>query len=64
MSIWNTIEQYVGLNSGAASHFSDEKCDGFRKHQNRHFSAFEQYAGLECPRGQNLSVLADPGGQE
>ena len=60
----NTIEQYVGLKFMAASHFSGEKCDGFGKHQNRHFSQNEQYAGLESRPGQNLSVLASSGGQE
>ena len=36
--IWNTIEQYAGLKSVAASHFSDEKCDENEKVQNRPFS--------------------------
>ena len=62
--IWNTIEQYTGLNFPAASHFSEEKCDGFQKSQNRHFSHFEQYSRLESARSQNLAVLADSGGQE
>ena len=61
MSFWNTIEQYVGLKLSAASRFSDKNISKTRKVQNRHFSQFEQYAGLEAPA---LPELFDSGGQE
>ena len=43
----NTIEQYAGLNSCAASSFSKKTSRVSRKSENRPFPRFEQYAGLE-----------------
>ena len=59
--IWNTIEQYTGLKLSAASLFSEKTFSFLRKRQNRSFSAFEQYAGLESTRAQNLTVLGAVG---
>ena len=59
--IWNTIEQYTGLKSSAASRFFHKNIKKTRKSQNRWFSQNEQYAGLKVPA---LPELADSGGQE
>ena len=62
--VWNTIEQYAGLKSAAASSFFDISCRNIKKDQNRHFLESEQYAGLESARDRNLSVPVSSGGQE
>ena len=59
--IWDTFEQYAGLISSAASRFSHKNIKKTRKHENRPFCHFEQYAGLEVPA---LPELVDSGGQE
>ena len=59
--IWNTFEQYVGLKLVAAYPFSEIPSQKSQKSRNRHFLAFEQYAGLKV---QEASFLHGSGGQE
>ena len=47
MSIWNTVEQYAGLISGAASPFFEISSQKSQKSQNRAFLQNEQYGRLE-----------------
>ena len=54
----NTIEQYAGLISSAASPFFGRTFSVFRKSRNRTFSAFEQYAGLESLNGRKPAIQA------
>ena len=58
VTFWNTIEQYAGLKSVAASHFSDIIFNNIRKAENRYFLESEQYAGLESEQARILPVQA------